>query len=321
MQSALKWARDLQSPETYFEHLGRPGFGSREMCDFVEAFRAHMRSSGGAHDDHAVWQLLRQFLVLPFDFEHAGSQAEQVAHARCEMLLAPAEAGRAAELWDTLVDKALSLDSAAGEATPESARRHLAQASDDALSQIRTTIRGFQLPRLEWVAAIQAALEGGRYVEIQGAGGVGKSAVLASLARQKMQESVIAVLAPDRVPRGGWDAMRAQLGLDEASAKKFLADMAGDGGGVLFVDGLDRFDDPGERATMVDLLRAAADVPGFCVVATERDDFRDDRSFARWRDGRRWPALWRALEKSYACRLTGRPRNGKHRSPRGRVTC
>lgn len=52
--------------------------------------------------------------------------------------------------------------------------------------------------------------------------------------------------------------------------------MAGDGGGMLFVDGLDRFDDPGQRATVADLIRAAAQVRGFRVVVTARLDFDAD---------------------------------------------
>lgn len=297
VQTALRWARDLQDAATFFEHLQRPGFGDKEAFEFVATFRRHMDAELGAPADHEeVWRLLRRFLVLPFDFEAPGSQAEQIVLERCAMALATPDADQAAKLWDTLVEYALLLDSTGGDATPESlknylgrergyrlagdrrwwpARLALANASHDALRDIGKTVLGLRLPRDQVLSAVRAALQGARYVEIHGAGGVGKSAVLATLAEEMMAESQVIVLAPARVPAGGWSALRDQLGGVDATARQFLTDLAGDGGGMLFIDGLDRVDEPGERATVKDLLRAAADVPGFTVVATARDEFSD----------------------------------------------
>jgi len=42
------------------------------------------------------------------------------------------------------------------------------------------------------------------------------------------------------------------------------------------VDSLDFFDDAGKRATVIDLVRSAADMPGFQVVATARTGFDKD---------------------------------------------
>ena len=296
VQTALRWARDLQDPATFFTHLQRPGFGDPEAFAFVATFRRHMDTELGAPaSDQDVWRLLRRFVILPFDFEAPGSQAEQIALERCALALATPHASRAAELWDSLVEHALALDSDAGDATPESlkaflarergyqlagdrrwrpARLALGHASQDALRDIRTSVLGLRLPRDQVLGAARAALQGARYVEIHGAGGVGKSAVLATLAEEVMVESQVIVLAPDRVPAGGWWALQHQLGVD-ATAREFLTDLAGDGGAVLFIDGIDRIDDPGKQVTVKDLLRAAADVHGFKVVATAREEFSD----------------------------------------------
>ena len=51
--------------------------------------------------------------------------------------------------------------------------------------------------------------------------------------------------------------MRAALNFN-GSARELLADMAGDGGAVIFVDNLDFFT-PEERNTVVDLIRAACE--------------------------------------------------------------
>jgi hypothetical protein len=83
------------------------------------------------------------------------------------------------------------------------------------------------------------------------------------------------VLWPERTIAGGWLKLKSVLGVD-ASAQEFLADLASDGGAVLFVDGLDFFNDPDKRATVVDLVRSAAKVPGFQVIITARTDFDKD---------------------------------------------
>jgi hypothetical protein len=56
----------------------------------------------------------------------------------------------------------------------------------------------------------------------------------------------------------------------------FLSDLASDGGASLFIDSLDFFDDHAKRATVKDLVRAAASVPNFQVIATARIGFDKD---------------------------------------------
>ena len=60
------------------------------------------------------------------------------------------------------------------------------------------------------------------------------------------------------------------------SARDFLSDLASDGGAVLFIDGVDIFEDEDKKTTVRDLVRAAASVPNFSVVVTARNDFGKD---------------------------------------------
>ena len=69
--------------------------------------------------------------------------------------------------------------------------------------------------------------------------------------------------------------LRATLGCT-ASARDFLSDLASDGGAVLFIDGVDIFEDEDKKTTVRDLVRAAASVPNFSVVVTARNDFGKD---------------------------------------------
>ena len=118
----------------------------------------------------------------------------------------------------------------------------LAEASRNALADIGDRVRDvIFLMRHERIAAVRAALDSGRYVEIRGDAGVGKSAVLKHFAEQIATEARVVVLSPGRTTPQGWTAMRAVLGFD-GTARDLLTDLAGDGSVILFVDNLDFFD-------------------------------------------------------------------------------
>ena len=85
--------------------------------------------------------------------------------------------------------------------------------------------------------------------------------------------------------------MRSRLNF-EGGAEDFLRDLASDGGGWLFVDNLD-FYTAAERSTINDLLRAAARVAGFVVIATARARFGLDEG--SWLDGDALAALGKAM--------------------------
>ncbi|MFS2026578.1 hypothetical protein [Massilia sp. CT11-137] len=296
IQEVLKWSREYKDAEGFFGRLNQPGAAHQAMREFVAAFRGHMRTAGAEHDDASVLRLLSRFQVLAFDFEQPGSVCSQYARERCALQLAPQDAGRAGALWDSLQQIAFQVNAAGGDLDATAlrerltgersyrlagdqrlhvARERLAELAEGVLTTIRTSVHGVTLDRGGRVAAALSALEQGRYLEIRGAGGVGKSGVLKDLAGRIGGESRVVVIAPHHVPGGGWGAFAAQLGC-EVSARQFLTDLAGDGGGTLFIDGIDRFDDLGQRVTVADLIRAAAQVRGFSVVVTARLDFDSD---------------------------------------------
>src|SRR5262249_23695694 len=135
----------------------------------------------------------------------------------------------------------------AGQPRYHSVRAAIAEAAEHALADIGTHIGDVTITRLVAVNAVHAALDQGRYVEIRGDAGVGKSAVLKYFAEQMWAESRVAVLSPGRTARRGWTAMRRELGFD-GTARELLSDLASDGGAALFIDGLDFFDED-ERKT------------------------------------------------------------------------
>lgn len=295
-QEVLSWARELGTAETFFSRLNQKRLANSVMRKFVESFRSNLKLAGVAHDNAAIWRILRRFQILVFDFNQEGSATEILVRYRCAMLLAPAEASKAGAFWQTLVTVALESSAKGGEKTPAqiretlvdeyhyrfagdrqlaNARAALQEASFGALQDISSQVGSAQIHRATHIASVQTALDRGRYVEIRGAAGVGKSAVLKHLAEQVSLEARVVVLSPARTLPYGWLSLHATLGCT-VSARDFLSDVASDGGGVLFIDGVDIFDDEDKKTTVRDLVRAASLVPNFSVVVTARSGFGND---------------------------------------------
>jgi len=203
-QDLLRWARQIGDAATFTNQVNRPGAGNKDMRSFVDTFRAHLRDFGAADDDEAIWRLLRRLQILVFDFSAEGSASEALAKEWARQVLHPDDAARAGALWTALTGLALEIAAAAGDRRRQdlfndlkdrsfplagdlryaTARKALAEASRHALADIGSQVGGISLSRDAGVAAVRAALDAGRYVEIRGDSGVGKSALLKKLAEQ-----------------------------------------------------------------------------------------------------------------------------------------
>ena len=168
----------------------------------------------------------------------------------------------------------------ASERRYSSARSAVAEDARHALEDIADRVGEVRLTRGEHVAAVRTALDQGRYVEIRGEPGVGKSGLLRRFAEEWSTQSRIIVLSPGRVRAGGWGAMRAALGF-EGTARELLVDLAAAGGAALLIDGLDSFPED-ERHTVVDLVREAAEIPGFRVLAASRPGYGGEDDEPAW---------------------------------------
>ncbi|MGY4346090.1 hypothetical protein ACVWXM_002557 [Bradyrhizobium sp. GM7.3] len=88
-QEVLHWARQLTNGVDFATYLGREGFASNGMRDFLAAFRKHLGAAGAPTDAETVWRLLRRFQILVFDFEATGSDYEYRSRERARMVLTP----------------------------------------------------------------------------------------------------------------------------------------------------------------------------------------------------------------------------------------
>lgn len=293
-QDVLTWARYLGSEATFFSRFEKNGSASDDMRTFVNTFKSNLRKAGGSDDDETVWKLLRKFQILVFDFTAQHSSYEEFANERAVRVLHRTEASKARSLWSSLINIALEValnggdrnrDDLVGELGRQSfrlegdsrlsySRSVLAEDSQYALADIGDQVGNVMLSRYDHVSAVRAALDEGRYIEIRGDAGVGKSGVMKHFAQQIAAESLVIVLDQYRTIPKGWTAMRAVLGF-EGTCREFLSDIASDGGGVLFIDGIDFFDEE-ERRTIVDIVREAVNVPGFSIICTARRHFGVD---------------------------------------------
>ena len=290
-QDVLRWARQLGSAQTFFDRLDRPGTGSAQMRTFVATLRDHLRDAKAPYDDETLWKVLARLQILVFDYTAVGSAAEELSRERAVRVLLPEDAMNASSLWSALID--LSEDIAAdggdrdrarvtadlvsksvriaGNRRLTDVREAIAEASSQALADIDDRIGTTSLARAARVDAVNQALDQGRYVEIRGDAGVGKSGTLKHFAELFAAEGRIVVLSPGRTQLRGWTTMRNILGFN-GTARDLLGDLASDGGAALFIDNLDSFSEE-ERRTVNDLVRAAAEVPGISVIATARRNF------------------------------------------------
>ena len=217
-QDVLTWARRLVDAETFFARIDRPGSANDDMRTFVRTFRAHLGDTSAQNVDETVWPLLRRLQILVFDFTAHGSASEQLAKELAVRALHPDDGGYAGSLWPALIEFAIKLAVSggeckrsdliqelnqqgfrlAGERRNTTARAALAEASRHALTDIVDQVGGAKLTRHELVAAIHAALEVGRYVEIRGDAGVGKSGLMKHFAEQVAMETPVIVLTPSR---------------------------------------------------------------------------------------------------------------------------
>jgi hypothetical protein len=294
-QEVLSWARHSESAEAFFRKLGRRGASNESMRTFVATLRTHVAAFGADASDERIWTILRRLQILVFDFSAEHGQSEALVRERCVHALDPSERNKAGSLWSVLCDLSQNVADSGGEIAAETLRTNLgavhgfrlaglrqhraaltalSEKSQHALQDFTDCVGRATLSRREWMEKVNTALDGGRYLEIRGAPGVGKSGIIRALAVQTAASSKIIVLSPQRTTPRGWSALRHEIGF-EGTAKELLSELTASGGSTLFIDSIDFYEEP-ERATARDLVREAADIPGFNVVVTARETFGKD---------------------------------------------
>ena len=290
-QEVLYWARELPDAAAFKAHIGKEGFSSPGMRSFVSVFKQNLKLAGAPEDDELVWQVLRRFQILVFDFQSHGADHAHQARERCRTVLAAEQAGRSGDLWAVLSNGAMHSAAAAGSKerpaladwlnkehgfvfqTPADLRAmhaRLKAEAHNALADIKETIAGVRLSRASSIADCLGALEGHKALAVTGAAGTGKSAVLKHLAQLQEVEGTILFLSRGRITEGGglaWaHAVNCPLPVEEMFKELACCCEA-----TLFIDNVDQIDDPSQVTTINDLLRAAAASANWRMAFTAAD--------------------------------------------------
>ena len=208
-QDVLEWARAAENGTEFFKRLNAKGVAGAAMRTFSETFRRNLVDAGVPDEDEAVWRIMRRFQILEFDFELSAPLARTHALMLARMVLAVGDASRAEALWTALI--AIAIETAksggslqrdelrarlvdlgfnlAGDRNFADARAKVAEHSRHALAEIGMSVAETSLPRTNVVEALNAALDGHRFVQIRGSGGVGKSALLRTVAQRVAREA------------------------------------------------------------------------------------------------------------------------------------
>jgi hypothetical protein len=203
-------------------------------------------------------------VILHFDFGlEEGSRDTQSVLDRLRSYLPDAQRQEAVAIWDHLVAKAGELVPVGGGATRSTLVQQLndaslptgtatsfwrdlqiiEQESRRALLDIKSDIHGFRLYRSDVYERLKHALADGRFIQIDGEPGTGKSALLRDIAEETGRNGPIFVLKDSRIHPRGWGAHASVLSVS-SDAAALLREFGAAGEPILFVDGIDKVTDP-----------------------------------------------------------------------------
>ncbi|KAM3090231.1 AAA family ATPase [Phormidesmis sp. 146-35] len=169
------------------------------------------------------------------------------------------------------------------------------------LGDIRADIGGLTLSRNNIVAEALEKLSSTSLLEIGGAPGVGKSAILKVLVEHQKSERSVIVFSGDRITGTGWNGYASYLQLTQPLDKLLLA-LSNGAQTTIFIDGIDRINEQGKRTVINDLFRTLAelsgdenDSPRWVVVYSAREENIQD--VYRWLN-------WQLLGKPITLRVS-----------------
>ncbi|WP_046500745.1 NACHT domain-containing protein [Candidatus Filomicrobium marinum] len=294
-RAVLNWAVHSPDSANFVERVTKEAFSHQDKRTFVTSVRTVLASyAGHIIDDDTLWRFLRCFEIVHFDFSaETGSRDVEGAEDRLRGHLPVEQKDQASSVWAYLVAKAGEIIPVGGGATRTTLVRHLEadnlpvgtssrflkdieainQESKRALSTIKADLHGLRLHRSEAYDKVQAALSAGRFIQIDGEPGTGKSALLKEIAEETAQLGTIFVLKDSRIQPRGWSAQAAFLGIS-SDLTSLLVELGTVAEPILFIDGIDKISDQATQLTVNDLIIAIATEPALArwkVLATVRE--------------------------------------------------
>ena len=242
--------------------------------------------------DAEVHQFLAHFVLIEFDFLHAGADDPPQAVTRVRDCLVPTDAAKAPLVWSRLIELARASAGKAGEfdrarlvqsisqvasvriaASLRSDLDKLAALARGYVDDIQDDVGGTRLDRASVFAELDAKLESSRLIQIRGLPGSGKSVLLRQSVERALDRGPILFLKADQLEGRSWISFASTHGLSSTGLLDLLVEIGATGSAVLYIDAIDRIEKE-HQAVVLDVLRTIVNAPlldNWRILVTLRD--------------------------------------------------
>ncbi|GJL63375.1 MAG: hypothetical protein NPIRA04_20290 [Nitrospirales bacterium] len=239
-----------------------------------------------------IHNFFSHFVLIKFDFLHEGStnQADLINRLRC--MLTPEDNVHAPDLWARL--RVIARE---GSGRSAEFQRHnllanlkgqyrfkgissfaedlstLSRLASEWLRDISSDIGGIKVERTSLLNDITKSITKNRFVQIRGLPGAGKSSVLKTVVKQKLEGGPVLFLKSDRLSGNSWQEFATSIGLHIKDPENLLSEIGITGSPLLFIDGIDRIEHSQRRIVMdlIEAIMSSSALSDWHIVVTARD--------------------------------------------------
>lgn len=282
----LDWSRATTQPADFFRRIATPGHASEHARGYLEVITGIV---GVEPADDQLWEFLRRFYVLSFDFDQIASQDEARFKTVLGLAVEPSSHRTGDDLWNAITDHVAKLNPRGVTFTRDTlplsvtdhcrtvtsqtgdAIRRLREHTDLQLSRIRGTIGpSISIDRADVVEQVASNLREHDFTIVTGGAGAGKSVAALSALTTVSQSTPLFGFQAMELARSHLDevfaAMRIRETLSQLASLFALTERR-----FLLIESAEKLLEAEEREAFAMLLDTLIRDGGWKVVITCRD--------------------------------------------------
>lgn len=255
-------ARESLTADDFEARFAPGGNASAEIKGVRDDIAALLSEINGTPRTNAeVHEFLAHFVLIEFDFLHAGADDPPQAITRVRDCLVPTEATKAPLVWSRLIELARASAGKAGEFDRARLVRSISQVASlriatslrsdleklaalarGYVNDIQDDVGGTRLERASVSAELDAKLADSRLIQIRGLPGSGKSVLLRRSVQRAIDHGPVLFLKADQIEGRSWISFASTHGLSSGALRDLLVEIAATGSAVLYIDAIDRIE-------------------------------------------------------------------------------
>lgn len=285
-------ARESPTAAQFDDRFAPGGNVSAAVRTVREDITKLLAEAGSSCAPEEIHGFLAHFVLIEFDFLHAGAGDPPRVITSLAECLDPSESSKAPFLWSRLLVMAREAAGRSGvfdrprlvRGLGHLVRLRLARSlrgdiailtalSRSYLESIQDDVGGARLDRPGLTDELVAKLKTARLVQIRGMPGSGKSVLLRQNIARALDAGPVLFLKADQLEGRSWISFAAAYGLSAANLEALLVEIGATGHPVLYLDAIDRIE-KAHQPVVLDVLRAIVASPlleDWRVVVTLRD--------------------------------------------------